>query len=693
MGQTNTALQKATRCHQRKHAGPRGLTELAGFPAEALPLLCALVVAKQMGAITEADALVHARDFAATCAEGDRTQQILRKAKTAGRKILAFAKLREHYSAGHTAKLKDLEDAAARLVAGVTPDTFDAAWLVGANLPLRDWFAEVQRVVPIHLADVPHDFFGTFIEAKYASEHASILRVLRHLFPQEGEAELNSLVLMWKSKLPTSSFWRAHAKLCHGPFEDVSRILQGRTLQDLISTEFLEQACTYFADNFAICIHGTLDEIAGEEQGVLELAALRAKEPLAPRADGHAFQQTIQVEVFTADGLKNPEYRLGDISSRIVVGNPLIKPYAEASCAGHTKRTRVVQATRGGQAKFGEALLFLVPLALDNDIYDEGVKIELAVFDNRDVQAVLRGDPLVGKGSLEFDGKSLATSARHQVDLLRGGKCHGTLTVRVGVLAPQQSFAALTDMSQRPLAEVAAALARVLAQPHGVDTILDARPSALTLPSHAVGLRETVHKWVVRLVRETRHLNGLSDDDALSHLGRMMRSAHNIVGLCVPCDAQDDDIQDLTAQWVRNIISRCCGTAEGRPGSMVNQTRLRLLLEAGQSEDVTYAWERLEGFGASLPEGTPLETVSDVVHRLQEAESTEEEEIFTGREIIQSRRVTPGLAAVVRRREGPGPSHVFFYDHKSIVTWTRQHMTDPSTREPLEIGQIFVLSP
>eukprot|EP00747_Dinoflagellata_sp_TGD_P006094 gnl/TRDRNA2_/TRDRNA2_115787_c1_seq1.p2 gnl/TRDRNA2_/TRDRNA2_115787_c1~~gnl/TRDRNA2_/TRDRNA2_115787_c1_seq1.p2 ORF type:complete len:169 (+),score=33.49 gnl/TRDRNA2_/TRDRNA2_115787_c1_seq1:1-507(+) len=164
--------------------------------------------------------------------------------------------------------------------------------------------------------------------------------------------------------------------------------------------------------------------------------------------------------------------------------------------------------------------------------------------------------------------------------------------------------------------------------------------------------------------------------------------------MCVGPEADGENIQELTAAWVRNIFQHCCGSFGQGPCPELNEERLRRLLEAGRFQDAADPWGQLESMGAWLPEDTQEEVVADVVARLKEAETAEEDEIFTGERVVVCGHVTPGMAAVVRQgRQGSGSrSHVFIYDFESIKEWQQLRRTDPSTREALAREQILPLA-
>jgi len=306
---------------------------------------------------------------------------------------------------------------------------------------------------------------------------------------------------------------------------------------------------------------------------------------------------------------------------------------------------------------------------------------------------VLRGDPLIGQATLEVTKNHFGTSTIQTLQLTRGGeKCHGTVELRAGVRARQDDYRILASARSQSLSEIAASLAAVLSQPKGVDALLRSRPSLLAAAGCAddSALRRTLQAWVVRLSTEARGLAGSDDEAALDVMARLLRSAQQIVVMCVGEACNADDIRALTVNWIRNLFQLCAGI-QGLPPRL-NEARLQRLLDVTQSS-VADPRQRLADMGITLPGSLPEETVAVIVDRLLEAFRSGEEEMFTGERIVDpSGGVTLQLGAVILAdRQGKRP-HAFLYDLASIRQWQSQGGAEPSTRQAITSRNIIPLT-
>jgi len=204
-------------------------------------------------------------------------------------------------------------------------------------------------------------------------------------------------------------------------------------------------------------------------------------------------------------------------------------------------------------------------------------------------------------------------------------------------------------------------------------------------------VRRMWRDWVVRFCKRTSQLKGdESDHEAVHHLSRLARSVQEIVAMCVWWQDDLTDVQSLTVAWIQRFLGACAGDAE-QPAAL-DEARLCRLLRAHGSGDGDPKLGLQELGANSLPESLPQEVALAIWLRVLEAQSGEEEELFTSEPLVADGRLRPGLAAVLRPAPSGGPPHVFLYHADSIRRWQAQQKADPCTREALQARDILPLS-
>eukprot|EP00746_Dinoflagellata_sp_MGD_P154428 gnl/MRDRNA2_/MRDRNA2_84801_c0_seq1.p1 gnl/MRDRNA2_/MRDRNA2_84801_c0~~gnl/MRDRNA2_/MRDRNA2_84801_c0_seq1.p1 ORF type:complete len:917 (+),score=181.98 gnl/MRDRNA2_/MRDRNA2_84801_c0_seq1:90-2840(+) len=685
----NAALEEARQGRERTSHRNTKSCQVAQVPSEALPLICALLVALQLKKMWRDEATNRAAAFAATCHEEEPKAQLLARAEAAGRKVLTYVKLSQVYPW----EMREVTEAAAeQLVDATDPDVIDAAWILCGAKSLEQWSPQIRDALPRKSKDISPRFLLEALEFKYRQEKDNIVDALQRHFPggPNRDAYAETVNAMWGT-LSKPSFWKAHMMVQQSRLPQQAQRL---TFQHLASPEFWATAQNFLASSSALCAHqgSTSEGSSSEGPGAMMLrsdsfeprlmAAVRSQKMLG--GTGTPIEQRIQVEILTAENLGSAEYRVGDFTTSLFGGKQKLSPYVEVKYGLEQAQTRMLQGQSSGQLHFGEVLSF--PCRSN---HRDGQILEFSIFDARGVQAMVRGDPMIGKASLEIAEDAFSGSAQRQtLQLLRDGEEKGTLTVRVGVLAPQIAYTALQGSKDRPLAEVALAMAQVLSQPHGVDVLLEAmpRPSRSSQGPDEVELRRTLKAWIIRLKVAAERSQDFDDEVALKHIARMARSAQQILA-AVNEDLDGDEVIMLTASWVRQVFMQC--TPNGQTPNL-DEARLLRLLEAGRSSDGD-PLETLTKYGVALPEGTSEEIVVAVANRLLEAERCEEEEIFTGVQIVEHGVVAQGIAAVTQLGQR-GHVHVFLYDMESIQKWQRERGSDPNTRQHIGASDILVLT-
>lgn len=405
----------------------------------------------------------------------------------------------------------------------------------------------------------------------------------------------------------------------------------------------------------------------------------------------------LKVEVIHLDGLCNPEYRMGDFAKR-TLGAERLRPYIEVECESTKVRTgelgNVSAALKEAEA-LGTVLLPLPRKASETSLRD--LSVTFHVFDARHVQSFMRGDPLIGRASISLGEESLGTPNVRTILLTRSNRVsrrtgqpqhYGSITLRVGVLAPCIAYDVLAAAPNRPLAQVVKALSQVLTQPLGVDSLLESCPPCL-VPE--CGEQDVFHQmlqtWVVQLSCCTKRLHGREQDSVtMLRLAKGMRTLHEVVAARTPSGV-GETVEQLIVAWLRDFINQC---AEGTPGTM-DEARLQRLVETGHvSGSVLH--QRLHEFGVKLIRGIPESVALSILIRLIEAECSGEVDIFSSEPLVEKGKAARGLAAVILPGQDLDGVRVFLYDWRGIDRWQREHGTDPTTREDLLRREILPLT-
>jgi len=421
-----------------------------------------------------------------------------------------------------------------------------------------------------------------------------------------------------------------------------------------------------------------------------------------------AASSTLQVEILVAEGLAVPEYRVGDQAKSIVCTNSM-RPYVTVTCRGPDQQVDQAQCARtrapaasaapGGCTRFDECLHLPVAGGATGALI-RSLEVVIRVFDERGIQSLMRGDPMIGQATISLGEELLGVPDMRTVWLTRalgrppGSRTkHGTLTLRVGVLPPADALRVLSSCPSCSLAKAAGALAQVLVQPKGVDFLMESRPSGVTLPLSAdeSSLRQMLQTWIVQFDSCTEHLdNRAGDEVAAWQLARLSRAAQHIVSACAPTDLEGHEIQRLTKDWLVRLLRQCTGHDFG-VGSASDCAQLQRLMEVGWVGGGA-AHQRLKAYGIVIPSWAAESIEIAVLARLLRAEACKEVETFTGEPLVSHGRAARGLAAVFRHGHRSSGLHVFLYDYAGLRRWHAQHGTDPITREPLRSCDIFPLS-
>lgn len=110
----------------------------------------------------------------------------------------------------------------------------------------------------------------------------------------------------------------------------------------------------------------------------------------------------LHVEVVTASNLHTPQYRVGDFTRRLVSGAKALRPniYLQLQLGERTVRTDVAE-----NARDNKSACFMSGRALF--AYSGEIELCVRAYDQRGVQALFRGDPLLGEGTVRLEPECL----------------------------------------------------------------------------------------------------------------------------------------------------------------------------------------------------------------------------------------------------------------------------------------------
>eukprot|EP00927_Polykrikos_kofoidii_P072960 TRINITY_DN69043_c0_g1_i1.p1 TRINITY_DN69043_c0_g1~~TRINITY_DN69043_c0_g1_i1.p1 ORF type:complete len:785 (-),score=108.91 TRINITY_DN69043_c0_g1_i1:68-2422(-) len=669
------------------------------FPAAVIPLLDALVEAQTLKTMTETETWDHAVAFMAEHTDEVHGPQLVASAQAQACKVHMFTRLRSSYPLSPAEEVRGVVQ---RLVVDAYDGLLESVLIICGATPLRDWLTEIGSGFPDEMVDMSLELFDASLDLQWRRDRDAMARALKIHFPSgepsDGLSRYFCLLESFQTRLPMLSFWKVWHILLHGSLPGQ---WEGRCFEDVSSPGFFDEFSMFLhrttLSSCGLAMAGDTAQCeAASANGRIQEAIAQAKMRLAPSSAAPAEGVHILVEVLTATNLRSPQYRFGDVTHNLIGCHRELRPYVEVSNGSERSVTRVVTAC-GGSAKFGEALI-LTPENGCCELLND-VQLKVAVYDARKIQSLVRGDPLIGVGSLLLSEVNFGLPQFRKVDLMRRGRTSGAVLLRAGTAAPRSAYTVLASSSTQPLADVVRALAVVLVQPQGVDALLRCRPDGI-LPSDTesgdIALRRALQSWIVRLNRLAQGLSGLTEIVVSLRLTGLMRSAGQIVSACAATGTTAAEVRDLTARWFAGFPVIRDGNSATSLQAV--DARLRHIIECAMNDRVTSACtavspeERLRRMGVALPEKVSQSVAFAVLARLLEAQETSEEEMFTGTTLVQNERVAPGLGAVLRFGRDGSVAHVFLYDLELIREWQSTKGWDPITSELLDEADIWPLS-
>jgi hypothetical protein len=254
----------------------------------------------------------------------------------------------------------------------------------------------------------------------------------------------------------------------------------------------------------------------------------------------------------------------------------------------------------------------------------------------------------------------------------------------------------LQETGKYRLAVVAKAMCRILIGQDGVMMLLMSCPFQLEEQEHTI-LQEMLSKWLVNFERIVESIpSDAPDETAMKLMTAAMRGILQLVTIWNR-DKNHDELVGQSIMWIQSLLMNLTGShmsVEGMDNARVSQ--LFSAASSGQStvqehEDIPQALARF-GCRDEFIAGINGEVASVLLKKLREWQQTEAEEIFTCRRLVVDGRLSAGLGLVVRRGNESNTAHIFVYDLASLYQWVGRSHQDPSTRQPLDVGEILEVS-
>lgn len=134
----------------------------------------------------------------------------------------------------------------------------------------------------------------------------------------------------------------------------------------------------------------------------------------------------LKLEVLSATGLSDAEYRFGDVTKGFL-GAKGLNPYIVVKLNQQSQQSKPVSATlsrQGASAVFNWRTLF--------EVSGGHEQLTFQVFDKKTWQAILRGDPLIGEAKLAVPEMISGDFAEAVVNLKSGSNSAGQIKVQYG---------------------------------------------------------------------------------------------------------------------------------------------------------------------------------------------------------------------------------------------------------------------
>mmetsp|Transcript_21032 Transcript_21032/g.66443 ORF Transcript_21032/g.66443 Transcript_21032/m.66443 type:complete len:635 (+) Transcript_21032:95-1999(+) len=301
---------------------------------------------------------------------------------------------------------------------------------------------------------------------------------------------------------------------------------------------------------------------------------------------GEATQRLLVLEVL-GGWVRDSSWRLGDWWTKGVLGQ--VRPYAVVSFGDQTERTKTLKVALG--ARNGCAAHFDRRFVFSLDSRPDLEEVHVAVYDERTMQSVLRGDPLVGHTTVTLKKDDVGTLVRERVDLKREGmeESSGWLKVQYRIMEREVAGRILLTSGDHALAKVIRAIADVLRAPDGLQQVLDARPTVVVTPSSLFVDREgdarrKLSSLMDDLFSQADAIQDESDEEILQRLAPLSRGILTFVA--ESGGAEESEPLEVAMQWMRTFITKCAEAAAGpdETPTHLNQERLRRFFTYAQMD-------------------------------------------------------------------------------------------------------------
>lgn len=291
--------------------------------------------------------------------------------------------------------------------------------------------------------------------------------------------------------------------------------------------------------------------------------------PLPSPSSGHGATRLLMFEVL-GGWISDREQRWGDWWTVHILG--LLRPYVVVQFRGETHQSDVLEVKTGVlESACNFNMQIALPLASDPGS-DGDERVHIVVRDRRYVQALMRGDPLVGEADLQLqpDGTQ---RIKARLDLRRPDcqDTSGWIQVQYWVVEPQELKRVLAVPGEHSLRDVVSAITAILRTDEGMNLFLTTKPVPEGTHSPKAASRpclfgcdsqgrdrDKVRKLVDSLQQTVdKSTDGATDEEFMKQLGAIARDVLTFVADNAWQEGvgEASDTMALALKWNNNFFT------------------------------------------------------------------------------------------------------------------------------------------
>jgi hypothetical protein len=281
--------------------------------------------------------------------------------------------------------------------------------------------------------------------------------------------------------------------------------------------------------------------------------------------------------------VRDAEWRLGDWWTVSVLG--LSRPYVRVAFGKQVEQSAPklkFAAQKGCDVNFDSRIVF----SLDEDPDDEVIKI--TVLDQRNLQAAVCGNPLIGTAEVRIVRHPAGALFQQTVELQRDDSpddSPGWLRVQWRLVKRPFVRETLLDVGARPMHEICNAMVGLMKASDGLRRMLDSRPKQVALTTGKLfGGCKQEQNLLKRLERVQASFFGKADscseetdDEVLGRLAPLSRELLVLIAdFAQPEKGEQLDTVALACEWMRNLFRGCIEDEQSVPAIVTSERLHRL---------------------------------------------------------------------------------------------------------------------